>query len=134
MALGIVELHSGELARAERPLREAVRLGPGLADAHYWLAMYLWQRAEFADASAELEAALRIEPLHTQANEARAMLYWWRGDEAAARERLIRALEAPVASVRPLMFLTALSASFGRFEESWRWAREAAARYPLYAG
>jgi Flp pilus assembly protein TadD len=60
--LGLVLLQSGDAAAAGNEFREAVRLKPRYAEAHYNLALSLHQQGKEAESSAELEKAYEIAP------------------------------------------------------------------------
>ncbi|MEW6744613.1 MAG: alkaline phosphatase family protein [Planctomycetota bacterium] len=55
-------LESGKLAEAERELRIAARMGPGMAGPHAMLAQVYRQQQRLADAKKELEFAIALAP------------------------------------------------------------------------
>jgi len=55
-------LRAGDLHDAETEFKEAVRLKPGYADAHYNLALALHQDGREAESGAEFEKAFAISP------------------------------------------------------------------------
>lgn len=82
----------GELATAERMLREAVAIRPSFAPAHWNLAVALQLQGRMVEALAVLSETLRLDPYHVDARKARIVLWVDRGryDEALAdAERLL---------------------------------------------
>ena len=67
--LGVMYGQMGDLATAESLLREAVRLRPDKADAHWNLATAFTAQGKLADAAAEFHATLKADPNHPQAAE-----------------------------------------------------------------
>ena len=59
---GAAAMHSGRTAEAERSFREAVRLQPGMADAHLDLGLVLGREGKTEEAIAELRRALELNP------------------------------------------------------------------------
>lgn len=55
---GVALVVAGQFAEAEKPLREALRLDPTLAEGHYNLGVALRGQARFDDAIAEYRASL----------------------------------------------------------------------------
>ncbi|MGZ3438997.1 MAG: tetratricopeptide repeat protein [Polyangia bacterium] len=55
---GVALVVEGRYAEAEKPLREALRLDPTLAEAHYNLGVALREQGRFDDAIAEYRASL----------------------------------------------------------------------------
>ena len=55
-------MHDGRTTEAERDFREAVRLAPGMADAHLDLGLVLGREARTGEAIAELRRALELNP------------------------------------------------------------------------
>jgi serine/threonine-protein kinase len=64
-SLGLIRsLYDWEWDEAERDYREAMRLNPGYATAHFWFAGdYLAMRGRFDEALAEIEIARQLDPL-----------------------------------------------------------------------
>lgn len=66
--LGVMYGQMGDYATAERLLREAVRLRPDKADAHWNLATAFTAQGKLAEAAAEFHATLKADPYHPQAS------------------------------------------------------------------
>ena len=65
--LGVMHGQAGDYATAERLLREAVRLRPDKADAHWNLALAYTAQGKLAEAGAEFHFTLKADPRHPQA-------------------------------------------------------------------
>lgn len=77
-----------QLAQAETNLREAIRLDPGFAKAHFQLGTVLEDLHHPKDALGELKEAARLEPAYPEPHMALARIYHKLGDEPAAREEV----------------------------------------------
>jgi len=56
-----------DLPAAIAEWKEALRLDPNLADAHYSLGVTLWQSSDFAGAAEQLQAVIKIQPDYAEA-------------------------------------------------------------------
>ncbi|HEY8240759.1 MAG TPA: tetratricopeptide repeat protein [Kiritimatiellia bacterium] len=72
--LGVMYGQTGDYVTAERLLREAARLRPDKADAHWNLALALTAQGRAAEAGAEFRATLKADPSHPQASEMKRMI------------------------------------------------------------
>jgi len=87
------EAEHGDTAAAERHYREAIRLQPGQAAAHFGLGNLLAQSNRFSEAIEEYQQALQAEPdnLQVRNNLGNALLMAERVDEAIAQyEQILR--------------------------------------------
>jgi VWFA-related protein len=97
-ALELVD-HGISLARENKPseaiapLREALRLNPGMAAAHYYLASALRDTNNAGAAEAELREALKLAPDQSMVHNALGVLLLKRGDMPAAVAELRSASE-----------------------------------------
>lgn len=83
---GVAHLLLGEAARAERLLRQAVRLAPGWAVAHAYLGAALLARGKKRAARRALEQAVRLDPADFVVRTQRAKYFL---KEGAYREAFI---------------------------------------------
>jgi tetratricopeptide (TPR) repeat protein len=90
--LAIVLRRSGELAAAERLLREAIEYDPSLAQAHYQLGMVLEQDDRLEEAVQALEQAAARDPKYADPHYALARVYRLLG-RANEAERALAAFE-----------------------------------------
>jgi Tfp pilus assembly protein PilF len=58
----LIQLNAGDLRSAEAEFREAVRLKPDYAEAHYNLGLTLHQDGKESESGAEFEKAYAISP------------------------------------------------------------------------
>ena len=86
--LGITEQFLNHSVEAEKDLREALRLDPGFAKAHFQLGTVLEDKGESESALAELKEAARLDPTFPEPHMAMARLYHKLGQEKAAREEV----------------------------------------------
>lgn len=86
--LAITQQFLNQLADAERNLREAIRLDPGLAKAHFQLGTVLEDRGQLEAALASLREASRLEPNYPEPHMAMARILHKLGQEAAAHEEV----------------------------------------------
>jgi tetratricopeptide (TPR) repeat protein len=77
-----------QLAEAQANLREAIRLDPGFAKAHFQLGTVLESLEEPKAALEELQEAARIDPTYAEPHMALARLYHKLGQESSAREEV----------------------------------------------
>lgn len=84
LAHGLDQLAAGDLASAERCLREVVALEPWFGAAHYHLGMIALMTERLDLAKESLETALGILPLDATVHEALAELWTALGDEERA--------------------------------------------------
>ena len=95
--------------------REAIRLNPSYADAHYNLGLLLLRRGEAAEGRRELELALRLEPRHLPALVTLSNVARGEGDARRAVALARRAVEAgPSSAGAHLVLGEALAASGDR--------------------
>jgi tetratricopeptide (TPR) repeat protein len=86
--LGITQQFLNQLSDSEKNIREALRLDPGLAKAHFQLGTVLEDKAEPQAALAELKEAARLDPAYAEPHMAMARIYHKIGQEDAAREEV----------------------------------------------
>ena len=92
--LGRALMEWGDLQRARIELTEAVRLRPGVAEAHFDLGVLLAVKLrQLDDGLKEFEEALRLQPLMAEAHFNAGLVYWYRGDDQRSIERFRRAVE-----------------------------------------
>ncbi len=77
-----------QLTDAEANLREAIRLEPGLAQAHFQLGTVLEDMSKPEEAAGELREAARLNATYPEPHMALARIYHKLGQEAAAREEV----------------------------------------------
>jgi tetratricopeptide (TPR) repeat protein/tRNA A-37 threonylcarbamoyl transferase component Bud32 len=85
---------------AERDLKEAVELAPGLLQAHLHLAELHRLRKRRTEAVAEIDAALRLQPRNPALYHHRARLHLEEKDRTAARRDLEQAIDCEPAGSR----------------------------------
>ncbi len=75
---------------AESELREAIRLEPGDATAHQWLAQYFMIEKRLSEAQAETDIALELDPVSPifTTTRAEAFYYGYNFDAAIAQAKL----------------------------------------------
>jgi len=93
--LSMAEARRGRLAEAEAPLREAIRVSPREASAHYNLGLLLAERGKPAEARDALRRALELDPRNAAAAYNLAVLVAEAGPKEAA------ALSARAATIAP---------------------------------
>jgi tetratricopeptide (TPR) repeat protein len=86
--LGTLLLKLGRITEAEPYLREAVQLGPGLAQARLRLGALLEKRGALQEAIEELRRAAELDPRSPEPHYALARLYRRQGDAASAAAAL----------------------------------------------
>lgn len=128
---GAALARAGRTAEAERDLRDAIRLKPGHAPAHFHLGLALLRRGLGADATAALQEALELSPGDPEAlyylGEAREA----QGDLAGALAALQRAAEVAPGASRTYKLMGRLLDRLGRTDDAMamhKKAREASIR------
>jgi tetratricopeptide (TPR) repeat protein len=86
--LAITEQFLNQLADAERNLREAIRLDPGFAKAHFQLGTVLEDLHKPEAALVELKEGARLDPAYAEPHMALARVYHKLGQEEDAREEV----------------------------------------------
>jgi len=86
--LGITQQFLNQLPASEKSIREALRLDPGFAKAHFQLGTVLEDKGEAEAALAELKEAARLDPAYPEPHMAMARIYHKIGREAAAKEEV----------------------------------------------
>jgi tetratricopeptide (TPR) repeat protein len=86
--LAITQQFLNQLADAEKNLREAVRLDPAFAKAHFQLGTVLEDLQKPDAAVEELKEAARLDPAYAEPHMALARIYQKLGQEASAREEV----------------------------------------------
>jgi tetratricopeptide (TPR) repeat protein len=86
--LGITQQFLNQLPESEKSIREALRLDPGFAKAHFQLGTVLEDKGEPEAALAELKEAARLDPAYPEPHMAMARIYHKIGQEDAAREEV----------------------------------------------
>ena len=76
---------SQRVADAEAMVREAIRLQPDLADAHFYLALMVKETGRLDEAVDHLAAAVRCDPDHREARWHLQLVDLRRGSGAEAR-------------------------------------------------
>jgi Flp pilus assembly protein TadD len=101
---GISLREKGDHLGAEMAFRDAIRLNPDCAEAHWRLGWVLLQREKNLDAGAEFQSALRINPDSAAAHEGLGLVLFNEGRHAAAeaeyRQAIRLAPENAIASSR----------------------------------
>ncbi len=77
-----------QLADSEANLREAIRLDPNFAQAHYQLGTVLEKLERLEEAITEMREAARLNPLYAEPHIAMARIYHKLGREPAARDEV----------------------------------------------
>jgi tetratricopeptide (TPR) repeat protein len=86
--LGIAQQFLNQLPESEKSLREALRIDPEFAKAHFQLGTVLEDRNKPEEAVAELKQAARLETTYPEPHMALARIYHKIGQEPAAREEV----------------------------------------------
>jgi tetratricopeptide (TPR) repeat protein len=86
--LAITQQFLNQLSQAEANLREALRLDPGFAKAHFQLGTVLEDLHQLKAALEELKEAARLEPTYPEPHMALARIYHKMGQEAEARDEV----------------------------------------------
>jgi tetratricopeptide (TPR) repeat protein len=86
--LAITEQFINQFPNAEADLRQAIRLDPGFAQAHFRLGIILEDLERPQEAVAELREAARIDPLYPEPHLGLARIYHKLGQEPQAREEV----------------------------------------------
>jgi tetratricopeptide (TPR) repeat protein len=86
--LAITQQFLNQLAESEANLREAIRLDPRLAQAHFQLGTVLEELEKTEEAIAEMREAARLNPLYPEPHMAMARIYHKLGQEPAARDEV----------------------------------------------
>lgn len=86
--LGIAQQFLNQLPESERSIREALRLNPGFAKAHFQLGTILEDKGEPEGALTELKEAARLDPAYAEPHMAMARIYHKMGQEEAAKEEV----------------------------------------------
>ncbi len=79
---------------------EAVRLKPGLADAHCSLGNLLGAQKQYEEAAKEFQTCTQLDPSHLEANLGLGLILMGEGKTAEARVQCRKALASPDAGVR----------------------------------
>ncbi len=85
---------AGHAVKAERALREALRLDKGLADAYWQRGVLRYRQGRPRDAVKDFQKALELRPSRTEARAGLASAYLDLGHQAQALEEWRRAVEA----------------------------------------
>ncbi len=72
--LALLYEQAGDLSRARRLIRDALRIAPNDVNLHYILAQHALQRGDGQTAKAELETVLRLDASHADARRLRAAI------------------------------------------------------------
>lgn len=86
--LAITQQFLNQLAGAEKNLREALRLDPGFAKAHFQLGTVLEDQGKPEAALKELREAARLDATYAEPHMAMARVYHKLGQEEAARQEV----------------------------------------------
>ena len=110
-----------DLAEAEVALRTAIKLNPGLARSHHWMAIVLYAKGEFGAAQSGLERALGYDPMNPVLHHNSALFAAFRG-EAESAKRMIDEFRAyhPNPPEYLLNGRVLVADLFGDFDESLR--------------
>jgi Flp pilus assembly protein TadD len=117
--LGFVLERQGLSEEATEAYREAVRLDPKSATAHYNLGSSLARAGRFAEAERQLRSALEISP-NTQTYTALGIVLWQQGRADEAIASLQAAIEADPTNAAARQKLAEILANSGRTDESRR--------------
>jgi TolB-like protein/Flp pilus assembly protein TadD len=80
----ILMYYDWDFPAAEKELREAIRLEPGNATAHQWLAQYFMIEKRLSEAQAETDIALELDPVSPIFTTTRAEAFYYGHDFDAA--------------------------------------------------
>lgn len=116
--IGRARLAQRRLAEAEALFRHAVRVNPGLDEAHYYLALILRMKNRPNDAAAEFRKVLAINPDHARAHGNLGFLELEAGRQASASDHLEKAVQLDPQDALALGALGSIRRAQGRRDEA----------------
>ena len=111
-------MRNGRTADAERSFRQAVKLAPGMADAHLDLGLVLGREGKMDEAIAELRRALQIDPKASSAHMFLGIFLFQTNQVDEARRELAEELRLQPDNVEALQWLGMLELSAGHAERA----------------
>jgi tetratricopeptide (TPR) repeat protein/serine/threonine protein kinase len=129
-SLGVALWQHGQLAGAERELREAIRLEPAFARAHLNLGVVLREQGRLDDAEAEYREAIRLRPTYALAHNHLGRALASRGQPAAGAAAFQEAIRLQPNSAPARVNLGNLFLDQDKFAEAEINYREAIRREP----
>jgi tetratricopeptide (TPR) repeat protein len=132
-ALGLAEQEAGNLAEAEKALREAVAARPDWSWPHNALANVLYARGRVGEAVGKLQKAMRLDPQWSRPHNDLAFIYRHEGRLAEAEEAARRAIELDpdnVATHNNFGNLMVIQGRYDEAEKAYRRAVDCAPSHP----
>jgi len=131
--LGNAMLKRGELGKAMKQYREALRVKPTFVEAHYNLGTVMLKRGELVEAMKHYREALRINPAYVDAHNNLGTAMLKRGELGKAMKHYREALRINPASVEAHYNLGNAMLKRGELGEAMKHFREALQINPAYA-
>lgn len=101
IALGWLQLGTGETEAARASFTKALELEPNSAEAHAGMAQALIRSEELGDAAQRAEQAIALDPAYWRYRHIRAIVHYLEGDLDAASESLRQAMRLEPAAPQP---------------------------------
>lgn len=130
--LGSYYSHKGDLERALVEFKEALRLEPYRAEAHYNLANIQFKMGDIAAAEAGYRKAIKLNPYYDSAHLALALIHERKGETEKARFKYLEIIKNLPSNTRAYLGLTRLLLTNDRPDEAIRLLNQAISVQPDY--
>ncbi len=98
LLIGLAESQAGHMAQAEPAIRNAIRLDPDNATAHYFLARLLYTDNRFDEAIEESQTVISLAPGFVRAYENLGLCYEGKDQLAEAKQWYLKAIDVEASS------------------------------------
>lgn len=98
LLIGLAESQAGHMDKAEAPIRNAIRLDPDNATAHYFLARLLYTDNRFDEAIEESQKVISLAPGFVRAYENLGLCYEGKDQLADAKQWYLKAIDVEATS------------------------------------